>query len=161
MIYFIRYKSDGWKCTKYVPRKSSRVSKVITCKGILKKAMDFISYLINNFLFVFCRDAYYRYEAAAANTPRAMGPPGGYPRHRPPHPLQQQPQYPSYQPPTENLYAMGADQHSGMGMGDLGGWGSAPAPPPAQAGYPGSALGAYGHPQTAPSPQRQPQAQGG
>ncbi|XP_037903696.1 chromodomain-helicase-DNA-binding protein 7 isoform X5 [Hermetia illucens] len=108
-------------------------------------------------------DAYYRYDAAAAAapTPRAMGPPGGYPRHRPPHPLPQQPQYPSYQPSAENLYPMGTDQHAGMGMGDLGGWVGGPAAPGQGSTYAAPGLGAYGHPQAAPSPQRQTQSQAG
>lgn len=87
-----------------------------------------------------------------------MGPPGAYPpRHRAPHPLQQQTQYPTYQPTADNIYGLaGADQHS-LGMGDLGGWGAAPS----QVGaYPGSGLSAYGHPQAAPpTQQRQPTAQ--
>ncbi|XP_037928095.1 uncharacterized protein LOC119662531 isoform X3 [Teleopsis dalmanni] len=113
-------------------------------------------------------DSYYRYDAAAAAaaaaaaSPRAMGPPGGYPpRHRAPHPLQQQPQYPSYQSTAENIYGLGTpDQHGGMGMGDLSGWGAA-STVSAQAGaYAGSGLGAYGHPQAAPpSQQRQSAAQ--
>ncbi|ALC38544.1 kis [Drosophila busckii] len=116
-------------------------------------------------------DPYYRYDtaaaaaaAAAAANPRAMGPPGGYPpRHRAPHPLQQQPQYPSYQPTAENLYGLGAaDQHAimgvGAGMGDLSGWGAAPSVPGQAGAYPGAGLGAYGHPQAAPPTQQQRQS---
>ena len=90
-----------------------------------------------------------------------MGPPGAYARHRAPHPLQQQPQYPTYQPPTDNMYGL-SDQHTGMGMamGDLGGWGAAAA-----AGQPGPygapAMG-YGHPQPPQQQQqRQPQSSSG
>ena len=99
------------------------------------------------------RDAYYRYDPTA---PRGMGPPPGYsthpPRHRAPIPLQQQqPQYPSYQP-TDNMYSMGADQHAGMSLGDITGWGTQPVPPQPY----GQPMG-YGHP--APqAPQRQTQA---
>ncbi len=76
--------------------------------------------------------------------------PPGYgtpPRHRAPHPLQQQ-QYPSYQPsPADNMYSMG-DQHTGMGLSELSGWGAQPPPQP----YGAQPL-AYGHP--AQPPQRQ------
>lgn len=75
----------------------------------------------------------FRYDPTA---PR-MGPPGygapPMPRHRAPHPLQhqQQPQYPTYQPtPTDSMYSMGADQHAGMGLSDLQGWGGQPPPQP-------------------------------
>ncbi|GAB0094499.1 chromodomain-helicase-DNA-binding protein 7 isoform X1 [Sergentomyia squamirostris] len=99
-------------------------------------------------------DAYYRYDATA---PRPMGPPGAYARHRAPHPLQQQqqPQYPSYQTPTDSMYTMG-DQHAGMGgMGDLSSaWGA-----PGQAGPYGTPTMGYGHPQTPQQQQRQPQPQ--
>ncbi|KAJ6650068.1 Chromodomain-helicase-DNA-binding protein 7, partial [Pseudolycoriella hygida] len=101
-------------------------------------------------------DAYYRYDAAA---PRPMGPPGAYARHRAPHPLQQQqPQYPSYQSPADNMYSMG-DQHGGLGgLSDLGGWGT---PANAQAGpYPAPGM-TYGHPQASPQSQRQSQSQTG
>lgn len=106
------------------------------------------------------RDPYYRYDPSGA--PRPMGPPGGYPpRHRAPHPLQQQSQYPSYQPSSENMYGMAAaaaEQHAMSGMGDMGGWG--PGPTTGQAGtYPGAGLGAYGHPQANSAAQRQTQAQ--
>ena len=120
--------------------------------------------MASNHLFTTCRDPYYRYDpaaaaaAAAAASPRAMGPPGGYPpRHRAPHPLQQQPQYPSYQPTAENLYGLGAADQHGMGMADLSGWGAGPG----QAGaYPSAGLSAYGHPQAAPpTQQRQSAAQ--
>ena len=100
-------------------------------------------------------DAYYRYDPSAP--PRGMGPPGygAVPpvRHRAPHPLQQQQsQYPTYQPtPTDNMYSMG-DQHAGMGLGDITGWGAQPPPQP----Y-GQPMG-YGHPQTPQAPQRQTQA---
>jgi chromodomain-helicase-DNA-binding protein 7 len=99
------------------------------------------------------RDAYYRYDPTA---PRGMGPPPGYsshpPRHRAPIPLQQQqPQYPSYQP-TDNMYSMGTDQHAGMSLGDITGWGSQPVPPQPY----GQPMG-YGHPAPQP-PQRQTQA---
>ena len=100
-------------------------------------------------------DAYYRYDPSAP--PRGMGPPGygAVPpvRHRAPHPLQQQQsQYPTYQPtPTDNMYSM-ADQHAGMGLGDITGWGG--QPPPQSYGQP---MG-YGHPQTPQAPQRQTQA---
>lgn len=100
-------------------------------------------------------DAYYRYDPTA---PR-MGPPPGYgthppPRHRAPHPLQQQqPQYGNY-PQTDNMYSMGADQHS-MGLGDITGWSAQPVPP-----QPYGQMG-YGHPAAQPTaqpPQRQAQA---
>lgn len=85
-----------------------------------------------------------------------MGPPGGYPpRHRAPHPLQQQSQYPAYQPTPENIYGLGAaDQLAGMGMGELTGWGAAPTVPGQASAYPGTAIGAYGHPQAGPSTQQ-------
>ncbi|XP_055681908.1 uncharacterized protein LOC129789277 isoform X4 [Lutzomyia longipalpis] len=99
-------------------------------------------------------DAYYRYDTSA---PRPMGPPGAYARHRAPHPLQQQqqPQYPSYQPPTDTMYTMG-DQHGGMaGMADISSaWGA-----PGQAGPYGAPAMGYGHPQTPQQQQRQPQPQ--
>uniref|UniRef100_A0A6B2EIQ7 Putative snf2 family dna-dependent atpase n=1 Tax=Phlebotomus kandelakii TaxID=1109342 RepID=A0A6B2EIQ7_9DIPT len=99
-------------------------------------------------------DAYYRYDTSA---PRPMGPPGAYARHRAPHPLQQQqqPQYPSYQPPTDSMYTMG-DQHAGMGgMADISSaWGA-----PGQAGPYGTPTMGYGHPQTPQQQQRQPQPQ--
>ncbi|XP_037896667.1 uncharacterized protein LOC119641859 isoform X1 [Glossina fuscipes] len=99
-------------------------------------------------------DPYYRYDPGAS--PRAMGPPGGYPpRHRAPHPLQQQSQYPAYQPTPENIYGLGAaDQLAGMGMGELSGWGAAPTVPGQASAYPGTAIGAYGHPQAGPSTQQ-------
>uniref|UniRef100_A0A1A9ZZF1 Chromo domain-containing protein n=1 Tax=Glossina pallidipes TaxID=7398 RepID=A0A1A9ZZF1_GLOPL len=99
-------------------------------------------------------DPYYRYDPGAS--PRAMGPPGGYPpRHRAPHPLQQQSQYPAYQPTPENIYGLGAaDQLAGMGMGELTGWGAAPTVPGQASAYPGTAIGAYGHPQAGPSTQQ-------
>ncbi|XP_036340285.1 uncharacterized protein LOC118749585 [Rhagoletis pomonella] len=109
-------------------------------------------------------EPYYRYDptaaatAAAAATPRAMGPPGAYPpRHRAPHPLQQQSQYPTYQPTPDNIYGLtGTDQHS-LGMGDLSGWGAASSQTGA---YPASGMGAYGHPQVPPpTQQRQPTLQ--
>ena len=97
------------------------------------------------------RDAYYRFDPTA---PRGMGPPPGYgaPRQRAPMPLhQQQPQYPTYQP-TESMYSMGADQHAGMSLSDITGWGSQPVPPQAYA-QPMS----YSHPQAPQAPQRQAQ----
>lgn len=120
-----------------------------------------INWDCNQFNFNF-REPYYRYDpaaaaaAAAAAAPRAMGPPGGYPpRHRAPHPLQQQTQYPSYQPTAENIYGLGpVDQHAAMGMSDLGGWGAATSVAGQAGAYPGAGLGAYGHPQAAPPPQQ-------
>lgn len=101
-------------------------------------------------------DAYYRYEA---NAPRPMGPPGGYPRHRAPHPsqLQQQPQYPPYQTGPDSMYSMG-DQHSGMSLGDLTGWGTPGTPQGGPYGAPGMG---YGHPQPPQQQQRQSQSQPG
>ena len=84
-----------------------------------------------------------------------MGPPGGYPRHRAPHPLQQQPQYPTYQPTADNIYGLSAaDQHATMSMSDLSGWGAAPTVPGQAGAYPGTGLGAYGHPQAGPPTQQ-------
>ena len=88
-----------------------------------------------------------------------MGPPGGYPRHRAPHPLQQQPQYPTYQPTADNIYGLSAaDQHATMSMGDLSGWGAAPTVPGQAGAYPGTGLGAYGHPQAGPPTQQRQSA---
>lgn len=120
------------------------------------------------FAFGLCRDPYYRYDhaaaaaAAAASSPRAMGPPGGYPpRHRAPHPLPQQTQYTAYQPTSENIYGLAAaEQHAGMGMGDLSGWGAASAVSGQVGAYSAATLSAYGHPQPVPpSQQRQSAAQ--
>jgi hypothetical protein len=87
-----------------------------------------------------------------------MGPPPGYgshpPRHRAPIPIQQQQaQYGNY-PQTDNMYSMGADQHSqhSMGLGDITGWGSAQPVPPQPYGQMG-----YVQPTSQP-PQRQTQS---
>jgi hypothetical protein len=121
-------------------------------KEVLREIFPIFSGLCMVHLY---RDAYYRYDPTA---PRGMGPPPGYsthpPRHRAPIPLQQQqPQYPSYGQPTDNMYSMGADQHAGMSLGDITGWGSQPVPPQPY----GQPMGGYGHPAPQP-PQRQTQA---
>lgn len=99
------------------------------------------------------RDPFYRYDPTA---PRGMGPPPGYgapPRQRAPMPLhQQQPQYPTYQP-NESMYSMGADQHAGMSLSDITGWGSQPVPPQPYA----QPMGYGTHPQAPQAPQRQAQ----
>lgn len=82
-----------------------------------------------------------------------MGPPGAFPpRHRVPHPMQQQqPQYPSYQPPApDTLYSMG-DQHPGINLNDLG-WG---APATTQANPFGTGSLGYANPQNSPQQQQQ------
>lgn len=89
-----------------------------------------------------------------------MGPPGGYPpRHRNPHPIPQQTQYTAYQPTPENIYGLAsAEQHAGMSMGDLSGWGAASAGPGQGGAYSAATLGAYGHPQAVPSSQQRQSA---